>query len=220
MLHASTHPAGTAICSVIHCPNIISPAAPMIHAPNSRAYQEHLTEWAIVVVEHAGEPTALQQASAAVPGAGVNPQAVVLRRLRKNRTLAAVSPPGRPRKYDDGVCAAAIEALKHHQVNLKDLLHHLEDGGVVEHGDRDTFSARLKDYCKRHNIYINTACHTTIFMVPKANAGKRIATAVEGLALLKEKHDIKDVVVLDEVICQSAPHQKSESIFWYNPWPT
>jgi hypothetical protein len=47
-------------------------------------------------------------------------------------------------------------------------------------------------------------------MVPCKNAGTRVTKAVEGLALLNGKHDIKNVIALDEKTFLSSPHPKSE----------
>lgn len=155
-----------------------------------------------------------EAANAAVPEAGRNVRKVMRRRHSDHGDFEARSPPGRPRKYDDNVCARAVELLQRHHVNLKHLLSMLEDEGLVVDGDRDTFSLNLRKYCKKNNLHLNTTCRATTFMVLDKNKKNRVLECTQALAMLQGIHGIslRDIVFIDETQCDSAPHQKSTSV--------
>jgi hypothetical protein len=181
---------------------------------NSHEGTAALTEWQKSLLRHtiAGEPYPGQLANADVPSVGDRADEIALRRLDKTDTLGCVSPPGAPRSvYPDHVCAVAVEVLRHHRFNLTQLLDDLREHGIIKEGCGcvDRFSARLREYCKKHKIHINTTCRTSTFLIRERSKKERVLKAAEARALLR-KVSLEDIVFVDETQCNNRPGRNSE----------
>jgi hypothetical protein len=140
---------------------------------------------------------------------------IIVARLNKTSTLAAVPSPGPPVKYTDYVCQCALDILAENpdaQLTLQELLGMLEEEMVVDPPtNRDTFSKHLKDYVASTGGFINTMSRKTIFFLASNDHSLRVRFCKEAVKVFKDKR-LSDTAFIDETIVEESPHPKGESL--------
>jgi hypothetical protein len=177
-------------------------------SPNSHAYAKRLLKWLITYVETGDQHLAEQESQA-----GSGAKRVILERLRARGTVAAAHSPGRPRKFNEDVCAMALKLLEKHdgqQLTLIGLLSLLVDEGYLDAGaNRDAFSRRLRQHVKEQGMYMNTTSTSTVFLLAEQDKAERVKFCKDALQLLNTT-SLDDIVFVDETTVEECPHPKGE----------
>jgi hypothetical protein len=175
---------------------------------NSLEYEKKLVAYTITYME-TGDDARAQAAS----GLGSTAHSVVIARLKRNGSLAALHPSGRPVKYHEGVCARAFDILIENPGELhtlKGLLRTLEEEGTVEApGNRDTFSTHLHEWAAAHGYHMYTNSNKSIFYLTDDDKSLRVQFSRSAMELLGDKPP-EHLICVDETTIQECPPPKGE----------
>lgn len=121
---------------------------------------------------------------------------------------------GRPTIYTDQILEAAVDKLLEFEdiyPTTSQLVEELQQSGVLHpHADHHTFITHLKEYveARGHHLIMNYDRTTFVLLKQDTAARQAYCTYMEDLLA---KHDLEDLVFVDETQLAAAPHPKGKS---------